>query len=167
MKNDNNVLSVGKLEKDGDRWIAHMQNGMGTWIVGNAAKIPSRLRDDCEYHVFHYAPSDQFCYFVDLHQLQEQAESLVSNSVYDGHELPEDARKFLDRIRTHDSEEKPRKGDLVVSKDHATLPEGTWAKELSANTPYLVEWVHPQGLLVLKDFLALVHPDHVTRVPKS
>lgn len=58
-------------------------------------------------------------------------------------------------------------GDMVMRgvglseddpKDYNTL-------QMSKGRTYEVEWIHPRsGLLVLKDFLMLVHPDTVIRV---
>lgn len=69
-------LSIGKLEMgEGGRWLVHMQNGDGSWYLGNPEKIPSSKLDDCEYHLFKYVDGDQFCEYVDLHELQEGFES--------------------------------------------------------------------------------------------
>jgi hypothetical protein len=70
-------LSIGKLEKgEGGRWLVHMQNGDGSWYLGNPEEIPSSKLDDCEYHLFKYVEGDQYCHYVDLHKLQEDMETV-------------------------------------------------------------------------------------------
>jgi hypothetical protein len=76
---NNRVLSIGKLEiGDGGRWVVHMQNGQGSWFLANPEEIPSSKLDDCEYHLFTYVESDQFCKYVDLYKLQESAQEALA-----------------------------------------------------------------------------------------
>jgi len=66
IKSNDCILSIGRLEMDGDRWKAVMQDVEGFWYVANVENIPREHLDDNQYHVFEFHPQSQHCIYLNL-----------------------------------------------------------------------------------------------------